>query len=121
MSATDALGTRSGLVALLAASKLADAATTYAGLRWVEGVREANPVVATAIGELGVPAALALASAAVVVFVVAATEVTVLAVNEWADPPPHAGTVVRVLGYGLPTVVHVLVAARNAVVVIDTW
>src|SRR6056297_1372595 len=118
MSATDALGTRPGLVALLAASKLADAATTYIGLRWVPDVREGNPVVAAAIRELGVPAALLAASVLVVVFVVAVTEATILAVNRWLDPPPNADVVVRVLGYGLPAAVHVAVAARNAVVVV---
>ncbi|MFC3476425.1 hypothetical protein [Halobacterium litoreum] len=120
MSATDALGTRTGLVALLAASKFADAATTYAGLRWVADVREANPVVAAAIHAYGVPAALLLASVLVVVAVVAVTEATILAVDRWLDPPPNADRVVRVLGYGLPAVVHVAVAARNAVVVLAT-
>lgn len=107
---------RMGLIALLAASKAADAATTYAGLEWAPGIREANPVVAGAMSAYGVSAAILATSVLVVVAIVAVIETTVFATEHWLDVPPGSGAFVRLTGYGLPAVVHFGVAAQNVTV-----
>jgi hypothetical protein len=103
-------------LAVLAATKLADAATTYAGLELVSGVREANPVVAGLVHAHGTLPALVAVTVAVVCVVGAVTEVAVLAVSRFADASPDARLALRLVGYGLPSLFHVIVAARNAAV-----
>lgn len=107
---------RSSLVALLAVSKAADAATTYAGLEWTPGIREANPVVAGAMSAHGVSAAIVATSLLVVVTIVAVTEATVFATEHWMDVPPGSDASVRLTGYGLPAVIHFVIAAQNVTV-----
>lgn len=111
---TPAAGT---LFAALAASKLADAATTLVGLHASEHVHEANPVVAAAIAAHGATTAVLATTVAVVAVIAAVTEATVAGLARYGDPTPAALDAVRLVGYGLPTVVHVVVAAQNVVVV----
>jgi len=105
------------LVAVLAATKAADAVTTFVGLRFGPALREGNPVAADAMAAVGVPAALLLLGAAAVVAVTAVTEAGVVAVAR-ADASPRARTAVRLAGYGLASVLHVVVAARNAALLV---
>lgn len=107
---------RWSLIAVLAASKAADAATTYAGLQWMPGIREANPVVAGAMDAHGVSAAIVATSLLVVVAIVAVTEATVFATEQCLDVPPGSDAFVRLVGYGLPAVVHFAIAAQNVTV-----
>lgn len=103
-------------VAVLAATKTADAATTYLGLEVAVGVHEANPVVASAVAAHGTLPALAAVTLAVVCGVALVTETAVAVVSRYADAPPGSRLAVRVVGYGLPSVVHVAVSTRNAVI-----
>lgn len=105
------------LVAVLAATKAADAVTTFVGLRFRPAVREANPVAADAMAALGVPAALLVLGAVAVVAVTAVTEAGVVAVEN-TEASARATTAVRLAGYGLASVLHVAVAARNAVLLV---
>jgi len=104
-------------VAVLAATKAADAATTYLGVEAVAGVREANPVVAGVLAAHGTLAGLAAVTAAVVCAVALVTEAAVAAAARYADAPPESQFAVRLVGYGLPSAVHVAVSARNAAVI----
>lgn len=101
---------------MLAATKLADAATTYAGLELTAGVREANPFVASLVHAHGTLPALIAITVAVVCVIGAVTELAVLAVSRFVDASPRSRLALRVVGYGLPSLFHVVVAARNAAV-----
>lgn len=101
-------------VGVLAATKSADLATTFVGLRWFSTVREANPIAVEAMAALGVPAALLALGFAVVVTVTAATESAAAAVAADATTPPWGPRVVRLTGYGVASTVHVCIAVRNA-------
>jgi hypothetical protein len=105
------------LVAALAASKLADAVTTLVGLAAKDSVHEANPIVAAAIAAHGATAAVVAFSVGAVVATAAITEGAVALLDRYADPTPAGVHAVRLTGYGLPTVVHVVIAAQNIVVV----
>lgn len=116
MSHAGAVRTATPFLALLAASKLADAATTYAGLELSSGVREANPFVAGLVHAHGTLPALVGITVAVVCVIGAVTEAAVVAVDRFADASRQSRLALRLVGYGLPTVFHVALAARNAAV-----
>lgn len=103
-------------LALLAATKFADAATTYAGLELVSGVREANPLVAGLVHAHGTLPALVTVTVAVVCVIGAVTELAVAVVDRFADAASETRLALRLVGYGLPSVLHVALAARNAAV-----
>ena len=103
-------------LALLAATKLADAATTYAGLELASGVREANPFVAGLVHAHGTLPALAVVTVAVVCVIGAVTELGVVAIDRFTDATRETQLALRLVGYGLPSVLHVALAARNAAV-----
>jgi len=105
-------------LAVLAATKAADAATTYAGLELAAGVREANPLVASLVHAHGTLPALAAITVTVVAVIGAVTELAVFTVTRVADASPRARLALRLVGYGLPSLFHVAVAARNAVVLV---
>jgi hypothetical protein len=104
-------------LAVLAVTKLADAATTYAGLELATGVREANPVVAGLVGSHGTVSALVAVTVAVVCVIAVVTELAVAMVTRTTDATPEAQLALRLVGYGLPSLFHVVVAARNAAVI----
>jgi len=103
-------------VAVLAATKAADAATTYLGVEVVAGVHEANPVVAGVLAAHGTVPGLAAVTAAVVCAVALVTETAVAAAARYADASPQSQFAVRLVGYGLPSAVNVAVSVRNAAV-----
>jgi hypothetical protein len=107
----------SPFIAVLVATKLADAATTYVGLEFASGVHEANPAVAELVATYGVAPALVGVTVAVVCAIAVVTELAVGAVRRYLDAAPDARLVLRLAGYGLPSAVHVAVAARNVIVV----
>lgn len=116
VSHTRAVRAATPFVAVLGATKLADAATTYAGLELVAGVREANPLVADLVHAYGTLPALAAITVAVVCVIGAVTELAVVAVDRFADAARETQLALRLVGYGLPSVIHVALAARNAAV-----
>lgn len=101
---------------MLTTTKLADAATTYAGLELVSGVREANPLVAGLAHAHGTLPALVAIAVTVVCVICAVTESAVFVVARFADAAPRTRLTLRLVGYGLPSLFHAFVAARNAVV-----
>lgn len=107
------------LFGVLAATKFADVATTLVGIQGASHVREANPLVADAITAVGAPTALLAFWLAAVGIIVAVTEAAVTMLSRLDDTPPGAATKVRLVGYGLPSIVHVLVAAQNTVVLLS--
>lgn len=112
--------TATPFLAVLAATKLADAATTYAGLELATGVREANPLVAGLVHAHGTLPALVAVTVVVVAVIGAVTEVAVAVVARFVDAAPRTRLALRLVGYGLPSAFHVAVAARNAAVLAGT-
>ncbi|SEV90926.1 DUF5658 family protein [Halobacterium jilantaiense] len=106
----------SPFLAVLAATKLADAATTYAGLEVVAGVREANPFVAALVSTHGTLPALVAVTVAVVCVIGVVTESAVLVVGRFDDATRESRLALRLVGYGLPSLFHVAVAAQNTAV-----
>lgn len=101
-------------VGALAASKVADAVTTFVGVTGAPSVREANPVAAATMAAVGVPLALVVFTVGTVVVVTAVTEAGAAVVD--AVGVEDASTAVRATGYGLATTGHVAVAAHNVAV-----
>lgn len=116
MSITATGRAASPFLAVLAATKLTDAVTTYVGLEFASGVHEANPVVAGLVGTYGTVPALAGVTVAVVCVIAAVTELAVVVVTRCETAAPDARLALRLAGYGLPSAVHAAVAARNAIV-----
>ncbi len=106
----------SGL-ALLTVTKLSDALTTGIGLLHLPGVYEANPIVASLFREVGVVIGLAVASAAIIAGVTLVVEIgSVLVSVRRRDG--HLAPVVRLVGYGLPSVCFAIVSVHNASVLL---
>ncbi|TKX73138.1 hypothetical protein EXE46_14715 [Halorubrum sp. GN11_10-6_MGM] len=103
---------------LLLATKFADALTTGIGLTYVPGVHESNPVVAPIFKEVGVTEGLLFGSFAIVVGIVAVTEIGALVIAR-RRRNGHLAPVVRAVGYGLPSLLFAFVAVRNAAVLLE--
>lgn len=101
----------SGLL-LLTAAKAADAVTTGIGLLYVPNIYEANPIVQTVFERTGVVEGLLVSSFAVVAGIVLVTEVASLAVAQ-RRRDGYLAPIVRLTGYGLPTMLFAAVALRN--------
>lgn len=99
-------------IALLTATKAADAATTGIGLVYVPGIYEANTVVALLLHRMGVATGLLVASFAVIAVIALVTEVASIAVcARRADA--HLASVVRLVGYGVPSALFAAVSMYN--------
>lgn len=105
-------------VGVLAATKAADVVTTFVGLRVASGVHEANPVAAEAMAELGVPFALLALGAAAVLVVTLVTELGAAALAFDVATPTWGPTAIKLTGYGLASGIHLVVAARNAALIV---
>ncbi|VTT87309.1 hypothetical protein DM2_643 [Halorubrum sp. DM2] len=103
---------------LLLATKFADALTTGVGLAYAPAVYEANPIARPVFEGLGITDGLLFGSFAVVVAIVAVTEIGALAVARWRRDG-HLAPVVRAVGYGLPSLLFAAVAVRNAAVLVE--
>ncbi|MFC6771294.1 hypothetical protein ACFQDD_07170, partial [Halorubrum pallidum] len=104
-------------VALLTATKSADALTTGIGLRFVPGVYEANPAVDAMLSRVGVATGLIVSSLVIVVAITAITEIAAIAVS-MRRRDGHLAPLVRLAGYGLPSSLFSLVSVYNATVIV---
>lgn len=102
-------------VLVLSLTKAADAATTFFGLAFVASLQERNPLIATVIEEIGLLPALIGCSLIIVVAIAAFTETAAGWLSRRNDASRRHVRIVQVLGYGLPSVIYVLVAVHNAV------
>jgi hypothetical protein len=107
----------SGL-ALLTVTKLSDALTTGIGLVHLPGVYEANPVVASLFREVGVVIGLAVVSAAIIAGVTLVVEISSVLVSV-RRRDGHLAPVVRLVGYGVPSVCFAIVSIHNAGVLVS--
>ncbi|QKG91992.1 hypothetical protein EXE44_13820 [Halorubrum sp. SS7] len=99
-------------IALLTATKAADAATTAVGLAYVPGVYEANTAVAFLVQQTGVATGLLVTSFAVVIAITLVTEVASITVCARRSDA-HLAAVIRLVGYGLPSVLFAAVSMYN--------
>lgn len=94
-------------------SKGLDAGTTLVGLLFVEGLVESNPLVRMVVRRVGVLPGLVVLTAALVLVVVAVTELGVVLggrVDVRESP-------VRCIGYGFPSALSVAAASHNGVLI----
>lgn len=124
-SASSALSTRYGRstlsvsgLALLTVTKLSDALTTGIGLLHLPGVYEANPIVASLFREVGVVIGLAVASTAIIAGVTLVVEISSVLVSV-RRRDGHLAPVVRLVGYGVPSVCFATVSIHNAGVLVS--
>ena len=99
-------------VALLTATKAADAATTGIGLVYVPGIYEANTVVAHLLHQTGVVTGLLVTSVAVIAVIALVTEAASIFVCA-RRTDAHLASVVRLVGYGVPSVLFAAVSMYN--------
>ncbi|MUW14253.1 hypothetical protein GJ633_05960 [Halorubrum sp. CBA1125] len=104
-------------IALLTATKAADALTTGLGLAYVPGVYEANPMVRVVFERMGITEGLVVSSFVIVAGIVLITELASVGVAK-RRPDGHFAPLVRLVGYGLPSMVFAAVALRNAGVLV---
>jgi hypothetical protein len=104
-------------IALLTATKMADALTTGVGLRFVPSVYEANPMVDALFRQVGITTGLLVSSCVIVVAITLVTEVASIAVSV-RRRDGHLAPIVRLVGYGLPSSLFALVAVYNATVLV---
>jgi len=107
----------SGL-ALLTVTKLLDALTTGIGLLYLPGVYEANPIVASVFREVGVVIGLAVASVAIIAGITLVVEICSVLVSV-RRRDGHLAPVVRLVGYGLPSVCFAIVSVHNAGILVS--
>ncbi len=104
-------------IALLTATKLADALTTGVGLQFVPVAYEANPVASAVIARVGVDTGLIVSSFGFVVGITAITELAAVAVS-FRRRDGHLAPLVRLAGYGLPSAVFAVVSVYNTTVIV---
>jgi hypothetical protein len=100
---------------VLAGTKSLDLVTTLVGLRASPHIVEANGLVAGAMAALGVAPALLVLSALTVATITGATELAAVLTRR-SETTPSSG-VVRIVGYGVPSLFHVGVAIHNTTVI----
>ncbi|WP_434522730.1 hypothetical protein [Halorubrum sp. AS12] len=99
-------------IALLTATKTADAATTGVGLVYVPGIYEANAVAAHLFHRMGVANGLLVTSFAVIAVIALVTEVASITVCARRSDA-HLASVVRLVGYGVPSALFAAVSMYN--------
>jgi|GEM_PF-540680 hypothetical protein len=100
-------------VGALTLTKGADVLTTVGGLRLAPALRESNPLAAAAIQQVGVlPALLGLGTVTVLI-VALLTELGVVAVRRFPGTTVPDRLAVRLVGYGLASIINLAVAAHN--------
>lgn len=105
-------------IMLLTVTKLLDALTTGIGLLLLPDIYEANPLARFAFHQTGVVVGLAAASTAViaVILVVVETCSILVSVRRWDG---HLAPVVRLVGYGLPSLLFAVIAVHNVGVLLS--
>ena len=109
---------RQGVAAVAATSAL-DAASTVLGLALAPVLVETNPVARSFFATHGVLATVVAVSVVVVTAVAVATELGVWTIRERAGRGPAAGRTVRIVGYGTPSLVSLLAATNNVVLLVE--
>lgn len=109
-------GVRQG-IALVAAAKIADVATTLLAMG-TPGLEERNPVAVMGFETIGVYPTLIVGSIGVVLVVAGFTELGVWYLERRPDTPPWGVPLVRVTGYGLAAASTGYVAVRNVLLVV---
>ncbi|WP_256300929.1 hypothetical protein [Haloarchaeobius salinus] len=104
-------------IASVTVAKSLDAGTTFVGLSFFERIEELNPVVRAGFEAVGVLPALVWFSVASVLLVTVATETGVLLCRRHDRP----ATLVRVVGYGFPTVTATAAATHNGLLIVRCW
>lgn len=104
-------------IALLSATKFADALTTGIGLRYVPAVYEANPIADLAFRRFGLADGLLWGSFVVIVTITLLTEIAAISVAA-RRPDGHLAPVVRIVGYGIPALAFAAVSVHNVSVIV---
>lgn len=101
----------------VAATKGLDGITTLVGLAAAPWIVERNVFVASVMDAVGVAPALLLISLATVATIVLVSETAVrLSQRSTSHEMPKPGTI-RLVGYGLPSLIHVSIASHNLLVI----
>jgi hypothetical protein len=109
---------RQGVAAVTVTSTL-DAASTVVGLALAPVLAETNPFARALFATHGVLPTVVLVSIVVVATVVVATELGVWTVRECTESGRFMGRVVRVVGYGTPSVASLYAATNNVALVVE--
>lgn len=106
-----------GGLALLTATKFADALTTGIGLTFIPGIYEANPLVDLVFQEIGLVWGLILNSFLIILVIMIITEVGSIVISV-RRRDGHLAPFVRIVGYGIPSVVFAAIALYNVQVLL---
>ena len=106
----------SGMI-LLTVTKMLDAFTTGLGLLYVPGVYEANPLIAPIFHQVGTVTGLLIASFVLVIAITVITEASSILVSVRRQDG-HLAPVVRVAGYGIPSVLFATISVYNVNILI---
>lgn len=109
---------RRNAIQVVCISKGADAFTTAVGLLFLP-LMEANPMARWLMAEVGVLQGIVVASVASIAIVVTVTETGVIGVRSLFGSRGY-GRSIRLLGYGSVSVIWILVALHNAVLIVTT-
>jgi ABC-type dipeptide/oligopeptide/nickel transport system permease component len=109
---------RQGVAAVATTSAL-DAASTVLGLALAPVLVESNPVARAFFAKYGVLLTVVVVSVGLVATVLVATELGVWAIRERTTRGSFAGRVVRIVGYGTPSLVSLYAATNNVVLVVE--
>lgn len=101
----------SGMI-LLTVTKLLDALTTGLGLLYVPGVYEANPLISPVFHHVGTVTGLLIASFVLIITITLTTEASSILISVRRQDG-HLAPVVRVVGYGIPSVLFATISVYN--------
>ncbi|WP_323675948.1 hypothetical protein [Halorubellus sp. PRR65] len=107
-----------GVLAVATTSTL-DAASTVAGLSLAPVLVESNPLARALFAEYGVLQSVVLISVLLAVVVVGVTEAAVRVVAARTRRSVLAGSAVRFVGYGTPSLVSLYAATNNVVLLVE--
>lgn len=101
----------------VAATKGLDGVTTIVGLAAAPWIVERNVFVASVMDAIGVAPALLLVGLATIAAIVLTTETAVSLSNRSMNGEMPSPGVIRLVGYGLPSLIHVGIATYNLSVI----
>ncbi|WP_227133036.1 hypothetical protein [Halorubellus salinus] len=107
-----------GVLAVATTSTL-DAASTVVGLSLAPVLVESNPLARALFAEYGVLQSVVVISVLLAVVVVGVTEAAVRVLAGRTHRPVLAGSVVRLVGYGTPSLVSLYAATNNVVLLVE--
>lgn len=109
--------TRTWGVLGVAATKGLDGITTMVGLAAAPWIVERNVFVASVMDAIGVAPALLLVSLATIATIVLVSETAVLLSRRSTSHEMPRPGVIRLVGYGLPSLIHICIASYNLSVI----